>query len=277
MTSKNLNKKAQQIRLDILLAIKSAKKGHIGGSYSIVDILVALFYGGIIKFDATNPNWEKRDRFILSKGHAGVAIYAVLADLGFFPKEELGFLNNGRMLGEHPDQFIPGIESVSGSLGHGLPIAAGMALADKLDKKTNRKTFIILGDGECYEGSVWEGANFASHHRLDNLCAIIDRNSLITHGSTEDINALEPMIDKWRAFGWDAYEIDAHNIDDLVKFFSSLEDNTSKKPVALIAKSVKGKGVSFMENNASWHHGGIDDQKFNAAEKELKSKGEKND
>ena len=277
MDSKNLNKKAQQIRLDILLAIKSAKKGHIGGSYSIVDILVALFYGGIIKFDATNPNWEKRDRFILSKGHAGVAIYAVLADLGFFPKEELGFLNNGRMLGEHPDQFIPGIESVSGSLGHGLPIAAGMALADKLDKKTNRKTFIILGDGECYEGSVWEGANFASHHRLDNLCAIIDRNSLITHGSTEDINALEPMIDKWRAFGWDAYEIDAHNIDDLVKFFSSLEDNTSKKPVALIAKSVKGKGVSFMENNASWHHGGIDDQKFNAAEKELKSKGEKND
>ena len=136
---------------------------------------------------------------------------------------------------------------------------------------------IILGNGECYEGSVWEGANFASHHRLDNLCAIIDRNSLITHGSTEDINALEPMIDKWRAFGWDAYEIDAHNIDDLVKFFSSLEDNTSKKPVALIAKSVKGKGVSFMENNASWHHGGIDDQKFNAAEKELKSKGEKND
>ena len=270
MICKNLNKKAQQIRLDILLAIKSAGKGHIGGSYSIVDILVALFYGGIINFDATNPNWEKRDRFILSKGHAGVAIYAVLADLGFFPKEELHFLNNGRMLGEHPDQFIPGIEAVSGSLGHGLPIASGMALADKLDKKINRKTFIILGDGECYEGSVWESANFASHHRLDNLCAIIDRNSLITHGSTEDINALEPMIDKWRAFGWDAYEIDAHNIEDLVKFLSSLKDNTNKKPVALIAKSVKGKGVSFMENNASWHHGGIDEQKFNMAEKELK-------
>jgi transketolase len=272
MNSKNLIKKALQIRLDILKAVKIAKKGHIGGSFSIVDILVALYYGGIIRFDASNPGWENRDRFILSKGHAGVAMYAILADLGFFPKEELDFLNNERMLGEHPDQFIPGIEVVSGSLGHGLPIAAGMALADKLDQKVDRKTFIVLGDGECYEGSVWEGANFAAHHGLHNLCAIIDRNSLITHGSTEDINGLEPMKDKWCSFGWDAHEIDAHNMDDLLNFFRSLSNN-SGKPVALIARSVKGKGVSFMENNAAWHHGGIDEEKYNIAKEELERGG----
>ena len=271
MITEQLRHKAQQIRLDILLAIKSAKKGHIGGSYSIVDILVTLFHGGIVKFEASNPNWEERDRFILSKGHAGVAIYAILADLGFFNKEEMAFLNNGRMLGEHPDQFIPGVETISGSLGHGLPIAAGMALADKLDKKNNRRTFIILGDGECYEGSVWEGANFAAHHGLDNLCAIIDRNKLITHGSTEDINTLEPMVDKWKAFGWDTYEIDAHDIDQLLKFFGSLKQKSNKKPIALIANSVKGKGVSFMEDNPSWHHGGIDEENFKIANKELQA------
>jgi transketolase len=270
MCSEDLKNKANQIRLDILMAIKRAKKGHIGGAYSIVDILVALFYGPIIEFDAHNPDWEKRDRFILSKGHAGIAIYAVLADLGFFPREELAYVNNGRMLGEHPDHFIPGIEAVSGSLGHGLPIAAGMALADKLDKKVNRRTFVILGDGECYEGSVWEGANFASHHELHNLCAIVDRNNLITHGETENINALEPMADKWRAFGWETYEIDAHDIDAIVKFFRVVSAKKNDKPVALIARSVKGKGVSFMENNASWHHGSIDEDNFLAAENELK-------
>ena len=197
MLVKKLEDKALQIRLDILNAIKIAKKGHIGGSYSVVDILVALYYGEIIKFNPLNPKWEERDRCLLSKGHAGVALYAVLADLGFFPKKEINFLNNQKMLGEHPDQFIPGIEFISGSLGHGLSIAAGMALADKFEKKIDRKTFVILGDGECYEGSVWEGANFAAHHKLTNLCAIIDRNMLITHGSTEDINALEPIKEKF--------------------------------------------------------------------------------
>ena len=268
--SKSLSKKALQIRLDILNAIKIAKKGHIGGSYSIVDILVTLYYGGLLKFDAKNPEWEGRDRFILSKGHAGIAIYAVLADLGFFPHEELNFLNNKRMLGEHPDQFIPGIEAISGSLGHGLPIAAGMALADKMDKKFDRKTYIILGDGECYEGSVWEGANFAAHHQLNNLCAIIDRNSLITHGSTENINRLEPFKDKWASFGWDTYEVDAHNYDDLLSIFNSAPKN-GKKPIAIIAHSIKGKGVSFMENNAGWHHGGINKENYLIAKKELES------
>lgn len=269
MISEPLNQKAKQLRLDVLSAITKAGKGHIGGSYSIIDILVALFYGGIIKFDPINPDWEGRDRFILSKGHAGIAVYAVLADLGFFPKQELDFLNNGRMLGEHPDQLIPGIEAISGSLGHGLSIATGMALADKLDSKANRRTFVILGDGECYEGSVWEAANFASHHNLRNLCAIIDRNSLITHGSTEEINSLEPMIDKWLAFGWETRDVDAHDINELINIFQDLGSKRSNKPTALIANSVKGKGVSFMENEAAWHHGGIDALKFTAAEKEL--------
>ena len=272
MLVKKLEDKALQIRLDILNAIKIAGKGHIGGSYSIVDILVTLYYGDIINFDFSNPEWEERDRFILSKGHAGVALYAVLADLGFFPKEEMNFLNNQKMLGEHPDQFIPGIEIISGSLGHGLPIAAGMALADKFDNKNDRKTFVVLGDGECYEGSVWEAANFAAHHKLNNLCAIIDRNTLITHGSTEDINALEPFKDKFISFGWYVYEIDGHNFNDLLNFFKSIPQNKIVKPIALIANTVKGKGVSFMENNAAWHHGGIDEEKFLIAEKELRQR-----
>lgn len=270
MLEKNLEKKANQIRLDILNAIKKASKGHIGGSYSIVDILVTLYYGEILNFDPDNPKWEDRDRLVLSKGHAGIALYSVLADLGFFHREELNFLNNGKMLGEHPDQFIPGVEVISGSLGHGLSIGAGMALADKFDNKNHRKTFIILGDGECYEGSVWEAANFAAHHKLSNLYAIIDRNSLITHGSTEDINALGSIKDKFISFGWDAQEIDGHDIQSLLNFFKSTSLNKINKPIAVIAKTIKGKGVSFMENVASWHHGGINEENFLIAEKELK-------
>ncbi len=267
MNTQELENKSTKIRLDILNAIRIAKKGHIGGSYSIVDILVTLFHGKFLKYDSKKPNWPERDRFILSKGHAGIALYAVLADLGFFPKEELNFLNNKQMLGEHPDQFIPGVETISGSLGHGLPVAAGMALADKFDRKVERKTYIILGDGECYEGSVWEGANFAAHHNLSNLCAIIDRNKLITHGSTEDINSLEPMKDKWESFGWKVEEINAHNFDELHNFFSSWP-NKSSKPTLLIANTVKGKGVSFMED-PSWHCKVPTKEEYKIAMKEL--------
>jgi transketolase len=164
--------KAVQIRKDIIKSIHKAGKGHIGGAFSIVEILISLYFGEVLKFDSNNPKWEERDRFILSKGHAGIALYAVLADLGFFPKEELDFLNKGRLLAEHPDPRIPGIEVISGSLGHGLSIGAGMALADKFDGKP-RSTFVLMGDGECYEGSVWEAAMFASHHQLNNLCGIV--------------------------------------------------------------------------------------------------------
>lgn len=260
--------KARQIRIDILNAIHSAGKGHIGGAYSIVEILVSLYHGKVLNYDPSNPKWEMRDRFILSKGHAGIALYAVLADLNYFPKEELKFLNQGRLLGEHPDPRIPGVEVVSGSLGHGLPIGTGMALADKMDKNS-RKTFVLMGDGECYEGSVWEAGMFAAHHKLHNLCGIVDRNGLITHGSTESINHLEPFKDKWQAFGWEVFEVDAHDLKALQNLWKVIFTKESDAPSMVIAKSIKGKGVSFMENNFNWHHGGIDDEKFAMALTEL--------
>jgi transketolase len=271
LSHQKLREKAKQIRLDILRAIHRAGKGHIGGAYSIVEILVSLYYGKYLKFDAKNTKWEKRDRFLLSKGHAGIALYSVLADLGYFPKEELNYLNQGGLLGEHPDPRIPGIEFISGSLGHGLPVASGMALADKMDKNS-RKTYVLMGDGECYEGSVWEAAMFASHHELFNLCGIIDRNKLITHGSTESINRLEPFKAKWEAFGWSVFEIDAHNLNELENTWETFSVKEAGKPSIIIANSIKGKGVSFMENKASWHHGGIDNERYELAFTELTKK-----
>jgi transketolase len=269
--SEVLKNKARQLRIDIVKSIHKAGKGHIGGAFSIVEILTTLYYGNILKFDPNNPKWEDRDRFILSKGHAGIALYAVLADLGFFPKEELDFLNKGRLLAEHPDPRIPGIEVVSGSLGHGLSLGSGMALADKLDKNP-RATIVLMGDGECYEGSVWEAAMFASHHELNNLCGIIDRNGLITHGNTEEINKLEPFAEKWKAFGWEVYEINGHDFKELKIALKLATNKVKKKPSMIIAKTVKGKGVSFMENQAKWHHGGIDQVKLKTAITELESK-----
>ena len=264
----SLEEKARQIRIDILSAIHSAGKGHIGGAYSIVEILVSLYHGKVLKYDSSNPKWELRDRFILSKGHAGIALYAILADLDYFPKEELNFLNKGRLLGEHPDPRIPGVEVLSGSLGHGLSIGSGMALADKMEKNS-RKTFVLMGDGECYEGSVWEAAMFAAHHKLHSLCGIVDRNGLITHGSTESINRLEPFKDKWQAFGWEVFEVDAHDLKALQDLWRVISTKESGAPSMVIANSVKGKGVSFMENNFNWHHGGIDDENFSKAMTEL--------
>jgi len=263
-----LEDKARQLRVDIVKSIHKAGKGHIGGAFSIVEILTTLYYGKILKFDSKNPKWKDRDRFILSKGHAGIALYAVLADLEFFPKEELNFLNKGRLLAEHPDPRIPGIEVVSGSLGHGLSVGAGMALADKLDKNL-KSTFVLMGDGECYEGSVWEAAMFAAHHGLNNLCGVVDRNGLITHGSTEEINKLEPFADKWQAFGWEVLEVDGHNFEDLNDALIKFTRRKFMKPTLIIAHTLKGKGVSFMENQAKWHHGGIDDDKLNSALSEL--------
>jgi transketolase len=180
----------------------------------------------------------------------------------------LDYLNKGRLLAEHPDPRIPGIEVVSGSLGHGLSVGSGMALADKLDKN-QKSTFVLMGDGECYEGSVWEAAMFASHHELNNLCGIVDRNGLITHGSTEKINKLEPFADKWQAFGWRVIDVDGHNFGDLNNAFNQFKSHKISKPTLIIAHTLKGRGVSFMENQANWHHGGIDDEKLNLALVEL--------
>ena len=249
MFGNQLKDKALQIRIDILNAIKKAKKGHIGGSYSIVEILVALYYGKIIQFDSKNPKSEKRDRLLLSKGHAGVALYAVLADLGFFPKEEMNFLNNKKMLGEHPDQFIPGIEFVSGSLGHGLGIGCGLAYLYK-KKNIDKKVYVVISEGELYEGSTWEALLFAAHHKLDNLNIIIDENSLIILGNTDNCLKLDPIKNKIEGFGFEVIEVDGHNLDELDNAFSKKTD----KSKIVLAKTIKGKGFSIMENKAHWHY-----------------------
>ena len=260
-----LNDKSVYIRQSILEAIYHSGKGHIGGAFSCTDILVSLYYGGILKYDSKNPKWNQRDRFILSKGHAAIALYAILADTGYYSSSELRLFNSGGLLGEHPDTNIPGIEINSGSLGHGLGVGAGMALAAKLDKK-DYITYVLLGDGECYEGSIWEAAMFASHHNLDNLITIIDRNGLCIHGLTEEIIALDPLEKKFEAFGFSVTIINGHNFDEIL---STLSSNKSKKPKLIIADTIKGKGVSFMENNASWHHGEISDKVYKQAKKEL--------
>jgi len=262
-----LSSKSRDLRIKILDTVHRAGKGHIGGAYSCIDILTVLYYADILRVSKEDfgPN---RNRFLLSKGHAAVAQYVILQDLGFFPEEELRLMNNGGILGEHPDHKIPGIEFDSGSLGHGLGVASGFALAAKLDNLKYR-SYALLGDGECHEGSIWEAAMLSSHLGLDNLIAIVDRNGLCIHGNTEEINKLNPFSDKWRAFGWNTVEIDGHNIKQILSCMQHLQNNSNGKPTVVIANTVKGKGVSFMENNHKWHHGGVDKKTYEEAYSEL--------
>ena len=261
----NLEEKGRKFRIKILQSIYSSGKGHIGGAYSCIDILTALYYGKILNINKENFLDEGRNRFLLSKGHAAIAQYVILQDLGLFGNKELMNMNNGGILGEHPDTNIPGIEFDSGSLGHGLGIAAGIAFGAKLDNK-DFKTFVLMGDGECYEGTVWEAAMLASHLRLKNLIAIVDRNMLCIHGNTEKINALNPFSAKWESFGWNVKEINGHNYEEILKALTSGHKN---KPTLIVANTIKGKGVSFMENNHKWHHGGINEDLYNSAYNEL--------
>jgi len=271
MNPEKLNKKAYYIRYLILEAIVAAKKGHIGGAFSCTDILTTLYYGNILRFDANKPDWDERDRFLLSKGHSGIALFAVLADLGFFDIAELKTfcLNNSR-LGGHPDRRVPGIEADTGSLGHGLGIGAGMALGAKMDVK-DYLTVVLLGDGECYEGSVWEAFLFASHHNLNNLIAVIDRNRQCVLDYTEDCVRLEPFDKKLQSFGWDTLMVDGHSHQDLLEVFSTIRERVSEKPLAIIANTIKGKGVSYMEGQIKWHHGVPNDEEYQIAMKELSS------
>jgi transketolase len=253
LKQQELKSKANWVRKQTLEMCVMAHSGHIASSFSCTDILVALYYGGILQFDPANPHWEKRDRFIMSKGHGGVALYPILADLGFFPKDELrNFCQPGGVLGAHPERSIPGIETVTGSLGHGLGIAAGLALSAKLDGR-EFMTVVMLGDGECYEGSVWEAAMFAGSHALNNLVAVIDRNGLCVTDFTENFLQLEPFEEKWRSFGWDVTNIDGHSFREVLATFKGFRSRTSTKPLMIIARTVKGKGVSFMEGQANWH------------------------
>ncbi|MGA2462876.1 MAG: transketolase [Thermodesulfobacteriota bacterium] len=264
-----LEKKARWVRRQIVEMVFNAKKGHIGGALSCTDILVSLFYGGILQYDARNPDWPERDRFIMSKGHSGIALYAILANLGFFSLSELAtFCKNGSMLGGHPDRNIPGVEADTGSLGQGLGIGAGLSLCAKLDCR-KYKTVVLLGDGECYEGSVWEAAMFAGHHQLDNLVAVIDRNQQCVTDFTENCLRLEPFAEKWGAFGWDIRSIDGHSFEELLDIFSHIRTRSSGKPLAVIANTTKGKGISFMEKQLNWHHGVPTQQELEIARKEL--------
>jgi transketolase len=225
-----------------------------------VDLLVVLYYH-VLKVDPRNPSWPERDRFILSKGHAALALYPVLADRGFFEEERLAKIEQlGSPLGMHPSLKVPGVEMSSGSLGHNLGVALGMALAGRLDGAKWR-VFCLLGDGECHEGSVWEAAMAASHHKLGHLCAIVDRNMFCIDGPTEQIMALEPFSQRWEAFGWRAIEVDGHDFEQLLELFENLPSVESKVPTVIIAKTVKGKGVSFMEGVEEWHYGGLDSEK----------------
>jgi len=244
---------AKNIRKSIFMCICNGGGGHIPASLSIVEILTVI-YGRILNINHNNPRDPDRDRFILSKGHGCVALYAVLAEKGFFPKRLLNqFGRKGSILGGHPDMhMIPGVEASTGALGHGFSFGAGMALAGKIDKRDYR-VFVLLGDGECQEGSIWEAAMFAPQHKLDNLIAIIDYNKLQAMGPLDEIVSLEPFKEKWKAFGWETAEVDGHDIINLDKVFKKVPF-VKDKPSLIIAHTVKGKGVSFMENSPIWHY-----------------------
>lgn len=254
MVSKMLTVKAKEIRQRTLEMVLKARTGHLGGSFSCTDILVALYYGNIMHYDPANPEWDERDRFILSKGHANNSLYVILADVGFYQLAELdSYCRSGCFLGNHCDKTVPGVEVISGSLGHGLGIAAGMALAGKLDAK-NHLVFTVIGDGESQEGTIWEAAMFASQHRLSNLVAFLDRNGLGSEDYTENTVGLEPVKDKWLAFGWEVHSVDGHSMDELLAVLADCRCRTSGKPLMIIAKTVKGKGISFLENIPKSHH-----------------------
>jgi len=249
----NLERKAKWVRNQVLEMCVGAGAGHIAPAYSCTDILVALYQGSILRVDPHNLTWEDRDRFILSKGQACASLYAVLADMAFFPISELSsYTRLGSRLGGHSETNIPGVEAFTGSLGHGLALGAGMALAAKIDRK-DYLTFVLLGDGELQEGSNWESAMFASHHHLDNLIAIVDRNGLETLGFTEQVLSLDPLVAKWEAFGWEVRTTDGHSCDSLLSTLGDIRSRHSSKPLVVIALTTKGKGISFMENNAIWH------------------------
>lgn len=252
MEIRALQAKATQIRMDLLQMIAGAQTGHTGGSLSNTDILTALYYR-VMNIDPAKPKAVDRDRFILSKGHSVESLWSILADRGFFPKDELAtFSKFGTKLIGHPNNKVPGIEMNTGALGHGLAVAVGMALAAKKDGAAYR-TYCLMGDGEQAEGSVWEAAMAGSHYKLDNLIGIIDRNRLQISGSTEDVMGLDPLEDKWTAFGWHVVSIDGNDMQALVETFDAVPAQ-SGKPTLVMANTVKGKGVSFAENVPHWHH-----------------------
>lgn len=246
-----LEYKAKTLRKSVIEMLAIAGSGHPGGSLSCADIITALYFH-VLRYDPKNPNWHERDRFHLSKGHACPILYAALAEAGYFPKEELRKLRKlGALLQGHPDRRIPGIEVASGSLGQGLSVGLGMALAGKIDK-IDYRVFVLLGDGELQEGNVWEAAMAASHYKCDKLCAIVDYNGFQIDGKVSEIMEIQPLADKWRAFGWKVIEIDGHNMRQILTALEAA-GKVKDSPTVIIASTVKGKGVSFMEHVVDFH------------------------
>ena len=259
---------AKNIRAHVLRMTHKANASHIGTCLSIADIL-AVLYQGILRVDPKRPDWPDRDRVILSKGHGAAAAYAVLAECGFFPKEWLEtYCQDGEKLPGHiTSHGIPGVEVSTGSLGHGLSIGCGTAVAGKRDGR-DYKVFVLLSDGECDEGSTWEAALFAPHHHLDNLIAIVDYNKIQSFGTVKEVLDLEPLAEKWRVFGWVVREIDGHDYGELDDALKSTPFESSR-PSCIIAHTIKGKGVSFMENQLAWHYKSPDDEQLRLALAEL--------
>lgn len=273
MNNLELEKMANEIRKDIVTAVHSAKSGHPGGSLSSADIFTYLYFEEM-NVDPANPKWEDRDRFVLSKGHVAPGLYSTLAEKGYFPKEDLKTLRHtGSYLQGHPDmKHIPGIDMSSGSLGQGVSVAVGMAAAGKYDKKDYR-VYTLTGDGEIQEGQIWEAAMWAGHRNLDNLVVIVDNNNLQIDGSVEDVCSPYPIDKKFEAFNFHVINIDGNDFDQIRAAFKEARE-TKGMPTAIIAKTVKGKGVSFMENAAGWHGKAPNDEEYEIAMADLEKAGE---
>jgi transketolase len=247
-----LDTRSQALRRTIIRTLAAGQRGHVGAAFSLVEILRVL-YDDVLRYDPTRPHWPERDRFVLSKGHGCLALYAMLADKGFFPEAELSkFCKSDGLLGGHPEHHIPGVEASTGSLGHGMSIALGFALSARL-ARASRRTFVVIGDGESNEGSVWEAALSAGKHRLGQFTVLTDYNKHQSYASTSVVQDLEPLGDKWRAFGFAVRDVNGHDVDELRQVLGALPLDPGK-PSAIICHTVKGKGIPYAENNMAWHH-----------------------
>jgi transketolase len=247
-----LDDRSKALRRTVIRTLEAGQRGHVGAAFSLVEILRVL-YDDVLKYDARNPRWPGRDRFVLSKGHGCLALYAILADKGFFPESELArFCKSDGLLGGHPEHHIPGVEASTGSLGHGMSIALGFALNAR-SRRASHRTFVVIGDGESDEGSIWEAALSAGKHRLGNFVVLTDYNKHQSYGTTAEVQDLEPLSDKWRAFGFAVVDVNGHDVGALRDVLTRLPAGAAR-PTSVICHTVKGKGIPFAENNMAWHH-----------------------
>lgn len=271
LSAEHLADRARFVRLETLRLTRIAGAGHYSSTFSCAELFAALYYGHL-RLDPQNPAWSDRDRFILSKGHAAIGLYPILADLGFYPPSKLDdFTRLGSAFGDHPDmKKIPGIDFSSGSLGHGLSVALGMALAGRVTGRDYR-TYCMLGDGELNEGQIWEAAMAAGHYKLQGLVAIVDRNQLSIDGPTEKVMSVEPIDERFRAFGWDAHRIDGHDLPTIMETLSALKPAGEGKPQMIVADTIKGRGVKYMELSLDWHVGNLVGQDYDDAWAEIEA------